>query len=157
MNAFDECSLYLGFGLVACRGQYRWTPMQWVQLGTVLSGVSMLLMSDLGFMTEVCNLWWYVVKLCLYMQAFLSLCQGNHYQFDCYRRARHSSMMVLYHVHNPSAPAFASTCNSCSQEIDMGEGFRCKQCPDFDLCRSCRDQGVHNHHELVVMSLLLLF
>lgn len=47
----------------------------------------------------------------MHMQAFLSLCQGNHYQFDTIRRAKHSSAMVLYHLHNPDAPAFASTCN----------------------------------------------
>ena len=46
-------------------------------------------------------------------QAFLSLCQGNHYQFDSLRRAKHSSMMVLYHLHNPNAPAWASACNKC--------------------------------------------
>lgn len=58
------------------------------------------------------------------MQSFLSLCQGNHYQFDTLRRAKHSSMMVLYHIHNPNAPAFASTCNVCNVELEAGAGFR---------------------------------
>eukprot|EP00884_Botryococcus_braunii_P009216 jgi/Botrbrau1/18296/Bobra.0179s0026.1 len=80
-------------------------------------------------------------------QAFLSLCQGNHYQFDTLRRARHSSMMVLYHLHNPTEPAFAATCNNCNQEIEMGEGFRCTKCTDFDLCKVCKNAGVHAHHQ----------
>ena len=61
-------------------------------------------------------------------QAFLSLCQGNQYQFDTLRRAKHSSMMILYHLHNPSAPAFVSSCTICSSELDADQGWKCKTC-----------------------------
>jgi E1A/CREB-binding protein len=85
-------------------------------------------------------------------QAFLSLCQGNHYQFDTMRRAKHSSMMVLYHLHNPHAPAFSSTCNRCQRDIEPGNGLRCTICSDFDLCVSCK-QGGHTHeHPLVLQT-----
>lgn len=82
-------------------------------------------------------------------QTFLSLCQGNHYQFDTLRRAKHSSMMVLYHLHNPSAPAFTTSCNVCGLEIEPGQGFRCSVCQDFDLCSSC-ERNVGHPHPLVV-------
>eukprot|EP00239_Pterosperma_sp_CCMP1384_P009689 CAMPEP_0197866002 /NCGR_PEP_ID=MMETSP1438-20131217/43976_1 /TAXON_ID=1461541 /ORGANISM="Pterosperma sp., Strain CCMP1384" /LENGTH=1499 /DNA_ID=CAMNT_0043484531 /DNA_START=201 /DNA_END=4700 /DNA_ORIENTATION=- len=78
-------------------------------------------------------------------QAFLSLCQGNHFQFDTCRRAKHSSMMVLYHLHNPSEPAFVSTCNICSGEISGGAGWRCTVCQDFDMCDNCHRNNTHPH------------
>ncbi|KAJ4801820.1 histone acetyltransferase of the CBP family 12 [Rhynchospora pubera] len=83
-------------------------------------------------------------------QAFLSLCQGNHYQYDTLRRAKHSSMMVLYHLHNPTAPAFVTTCNVCAHDIETGKGWRCEVCPDIDVCNSCyQKEGVVNHpHKL---------
>lgn len=100
---------------------------------------------------------WHAVDLALVatmlglLQAFLSLCQGNHYQFDTIRRAKHSSAMVLYHLHNPDAPAFASVCNCCGLEIEAGHGFRCPQCTDFDLCANCHNTGRAQHiHPLVV-------
>ena len=50
-------------------------------------------------------------------QLFLNLCQGNHYQFDSLRRAKHTSMMVLWHLHNRDAPKFVQQCALCSREI----------------------------------------
>ncbi|KAK9097644.1 hypothetical protein Syun_024689 [Stephania yunnanensis] len=83
-------------------------------------------------------------------QAFLSLCQGNHYQYDTLRRAKHSSMMVLYHLHNPTAPAFVTTCNICHNDVETGQGWRCEVCPDYDVCNACfqKDGGVDHPHKL---------
>lgn len=78
-------------------------------------------------------------------QAFLSLCQGNHYQYDTLRRAKHSSMMVLYHLHNPTAPAFVTTCFACHLDIEAGHGWRCETCPDYEICNACYDKGETNH------------
>jgi E1A/CREB-binding protein len=80
---------------------------------------------------------------------FLSLCQRNHYQFDSLRRARHSSMMVLYHLHNPGEPELLATCNICLLDVSPGQGYRCQQCPDFNLCCTCyEDPKVRHEHEL---------
>ncbi|GAX16081.1 E1A/CREB-binding protein [Fistulifera solaris] len=70
-------------------------------------------------------------------QAFLNLCQGNHYQFDTIRRAKHSSMMVLWHLHNRDAPKFVQQCATCSREILTGVRYHCPTCADFDQCHEC--------------------
>lgn len=69
-------------------------------------------------------------------QSFLNLCQGNHYQFDQLRRAKHSSMMVLYHLHNPDAPKFVHNCNACHTDILTGTRYHCENC-DIDFCHGC--------------------
>ncbi|KAG0516051.1 hypothetical protein BDA96_10G329800 [Sorghum bicolor] len=82
-------------------------------------------------------------------QAFLSLCQGNNYQYDTLRAAKHSSMMLLYHLHNPTEPAFVSTCNVCKNDIKTGEEWRCKEC-DYDECAACykHNSGTNHFHKL---------
>ena len=70
-------------------------------------------------------------------QAFLDLCRGNHYQFDELRRAKHTSMMVLWHLQNREAPKFVQQCASCNREISSGVRHHCNTCPDFDLCQDC--------------------
>lgn len=70
-------------------------------------------------------------------QAFLNLCRGNHYQFDELRRAKHTSMMVLWHMHNRDAPKFVQQCVACNREILSGMRYHCNSCPDYDLCQEC--------------------
>ncbi|KAG5175261.1 histone acetylation protein-domain-containing protein [Tribonema minus] len=74
-------------------------------------------------------------------QTFLNLCQGNHYQFDQLRRAKHSSMMVLYHLSTPDAPKFLSTCSGCQREIVAGHRYQCAVCDAFELCGDCLERG----------------
>ncbi|CAM9342162.1 unnamed protein product [Discosporangium mesarthrocarpum] len=79
-------------------------------------------------------------------QAFLNLCQGNHYQFDQLRRAKHTSVMVLYHLHNPDAPRLLTSCRKCGREIAFGVRYHCDVCT-FDVCSDCfkEDGGQHVH------------
>jgi E1A/CREB-binding protein len=58
--------------------------------------------------------------------------------------------MVLYHLHNPTAPAFVTTCNICHLDIETGQGWRCEVCPDYDVCNSCyqKDGGMDHPHKL---------
>lgn len=79
--------------------------------------------------------------------SFLSLCTGNKYQFDQLRRAKHSTMMVLYHLHNPDAPAHLYTCNECRSDILGGKRFHCDICQsgNFDLCERCVTRVKHIH------------
>jgi len=83
-------------------------------------------------------------------QCFLDLCRGNHYQFDELRRAKHTSMMVLWHLQNREAPKFVQQCFACAREISSGVRHHCSVCPEFDLCHDCyRDpkanRGQCNH------------
>ena len=70
-------------------------------------------------------------------QDFLNLCKGNHYQFDAPRRAKHTSMMVLWHLHNKNAAKFVQSCINCSKEILTGVRYTCQTCTDVDLCADC--------------------
>jgi hypothetical protein len=81
----------------------------------------------------------------------LGICQGNRYQFDQKRRAKHSSMMLLYHLHNPKVPLFVHQCNNpeCRGGGDiLGDcRYNCPICPDFDLCAKCfREVGPNHVH-----------
>ncbi|KAG1334097.1 histone acetyltransferase HAC1 [Cocos nucifera] len=82
---------------------------------------------------------------------FLSLCQSNQYQFDTLRRAKHSTMMILYHLHTLTAPAPASSCTVCHCDVDAARSWHCMTCPDYGLCDSCyqREGAACHDHKLI--------
>jgi len=86
-------------------------------------------------------------------QEFLNLCRGNHYQFDELRRAKHTSMMVLWHLHNKNASKFVKTCHCCGVEILSGTRYTCETCTDVDVCEECYKNPKSNRglctHKLV--------
>ncbi|KAL9226567.1 hypothetical protein vseg_002364 [Gypsophila vaccaria] len=80
--------------------------------------------------------------------AFLNFCQGNHYQFDSFRRAKHSSMMLLYHLHNQKEPIVEAACSLCLKCIGTDPKWTCDMCPDFIVCNVCYQRSnacCHSH------------
>jgi hypothetical protein len=81
---------------------------------------------------------------------FLEMCQYRHYQFDSLRRAKYSSMMLLYHLHRPWQSSLRPRCVSCKHLI-KDVRWHCELCDNFDLCCSCtaQDVGVLHPHPLI--------
>jgi len=77
-------------------------------------------------------------------QHFLNYCQTNHFQFDELRRAKHTTMMVLFQLHNPNAPMFIPTCGICYCEITLGTRYHCNDCNNYDLCEDCYEPVITN-------------
>jgi len=67
---------------------------------------------------------------------FLEMCQYRHYQFDTLRRAKHSSLMLLYHLHHPDAPSTRPACTLCGGCL-RDVRWHCDVCVDFDICEAC--------------------
>lgn len=78
-------------------------------------------------------------------EAFLMYCQNNHCQFDQIRRAKHSSMMVLYHLFNQGTTGFTFSCSSCKITLLSGNRWNCSICPVFNLCDDCKVKTKHDH------------
>uniref|UniRef100_A0A453GVA1 histone acetyltransferase n=1 Tax=Aegilops tauschii subsp. strangulata TaxID=200361 RepID=A0A453GVA1_AEGTS len=70
---------------------------------------------------------------------FLKHCQDNQYQFDTLRRAKHSTMMILYHLHD-------SACSACHQAMDQRFAWRCLVCAGCNFCDSCYKQDGEKLH-----------
>lgn len=75
-------------------------------------------------------------------QQFLNYCQTNHFQFDELRRAKHTTMMVLFQLHNPNAPKFLENCVACFREIAHGIRYHCNECSNVNLCEDCYEPAI---------------
>ncbi|CAA7014927.1 unnamed protein product [Microthlaspi erraticum] len=81
-------------------------------------------------------------------QAFLGFSQKHNYNFDVLRRAKHSSMMILHHLHTSNKkPHHCSenssqlTCTDCKKDVSTTIFFPCLICLDFRLCNGCYDKN----------------
>ena len=71
---------------------------------------------------------------------FLEMCMYRCHQYDTLRRAKHSSMQLLYQLKNPAATHTRPRCSECSRIIAKGEvRWHCELCSNFDLCSACAD------------------
>jgi hypothetical protein len=71
---------------------------------------------------------------------FLEMCQFKHLQFDSLRRAKHSSMMLLYYLHNQDCSSLVPVCSCCGGQL-RDVRWHCDLCPNLDFCASCYDSG----------------
>ena len=58
--------------------------------------------------------------------AFLTTARENHYEFSSLRRAKLSSMALLYQLHNQGKDAFVYTCDNCKAAVETR--YHCTQC-----------------------------
>jgi len=58
--------------------------------------------------------------------AFLMMAREKHYEFSTLRRAKFSSMAMLYELHTQGRDNFVYTCNSC--KANMETHYHCATC-----------------------------
>lgn len=75
--------------------------------------------------------------------AFLTLASERHLEFSSLRRAKYSTMIMMYELHNQGQDRFVYTCNHCKTHVETR--YHCQECDDFDLCTSCFKSEGHPH------------
>ena len=64
--------------------------------------------------------------------AFLTMARERHYEFSSLRRAKYSSMAMLYELHNQGQDRFVYTCNNCKTHVETR--YHCTVCDVSYIC-----------------------
>ena len=75
--------------------------------------------------------------------AFLTMCRDRHLEFSTLRRAKFSTLTMLYELQTQDQDKFEYNCNHCSKWVETR--YHCTVCEDFDLCVSCYRRNGHEH------------
>ncbi|XP_065216742.1 histone lysine acetyltransferase CREBBP-like [Planococcus citri] len=80
--------------------------------------------------------------------AFLTMSRLRGYEFSTLRRAKFSSMAMLFEIHIRIQDNFVYNCDSCEKTAKTR--FHCTECDDFDLCIPCYTKEGHPHNMVKV-------
>ena len=58
--------------------------------------------------------------------AFLTMARERHWEFSSLRRAKFSTMAMLYELHTQSGDRFVYNCNNC--HLDVETRYHCREC-----------------------------
>ena len=58
--------------------------------------------------------------------SFLTMAREKHFEFSSLRRAKLSTMALLYELHNQGRDSFVYTCNSCKTHVETR--YHCQVC-----------------------------
>lgn len=75
--------------------------------------------------------------------AFLQMARERHLEFSSLRRAKFSTMVLLYELHMELRQSFMYNCNVCSAQIETR--WHCNECEEYDLCSRCYKVENHPH------------
>ena len=79
-------------------------------------------------------------------EAFLGFARHKDYEFSSLRRAKFSTMALLYELHTSTTYRSRYMCNTCQQQCDIR--YHCTVCKDFDLCEKCYNLEPKHEHNM---------
>ncbi|KAG5450308.1 Histone lysine acetyltransferase crebbp [Clonorchis sinensis] len=75
--------------------------------------------------------------------AFLERAREKHLEFSSVRRAKYSTLVMLYELHTENRQPLMYTCNMCNVQLETP--WHCRQCVEYDLCPRCYETEKHPH------------